>query len=452
MRKLAPALQYSEGRSKPWSGAKLVNCFSEKADGDKREDFAIMLIPGLVEFCDTGTDPVRGFHVMGLTGYVVAGETLYSVDSSGTVATVGTIPGTGNVRIADNGTQLAVVSSGAGYVVDGATIATPTHLPAVSDVAFIDGYFAWTVQGSKRFTITGLNDGMSYDPADIASVEGEPTDIVGLINDHRELQFYKKKSIEIWYNSGAADFPFERQGNAFIERGCFSRDSIVKIDNSVHFVGDDRLVYRLEGYSPVRISTHAIEYKLASATTAEAFTYTQEGHKFYCLKTDVGTFCYDMATGAWHERKSDGLAYWRVNGSVTLGSYILLSDGENGKLYTPNLDVYTEDGATISAEIYLPTIDSGNRQRVTMYAFEVLCETGVGLNSGQGSDPQIMLQYSDDGGRLWSNELWRSMGAIGEYHTRAVWRRLGQFRQRQIKLVMTDPVRRFVMSYWADVR
>ena len=87
-----------------------------------------------------------------------------------------------------------------------------------------------------------------------------------------------------------------------------------------------------------------------------------------------------------------------------------------------------------------------------MYAFEVYCETGVGLNSGQGSDPQIMLQYSDDGGRTYSNELWRSLGVIGAYKTRAIWRRLGQFRSRQIVLTITDPVRRLVMAYYADLR
>ena len=86
-----------------------------------------------------------------------------------------------------------------------------------------------------------------------------------------------------------------------------------------------------------------------------------------------------------------------------------------------------------------------------MYTFEY-CETGVGLNSGQGSDPQIMMMYSDDGGRTYSNELWRSLGLIGEYKTRAIWRRLGQFRQRQIKLTISDPVRKLVMGYYTDVR
>lgn len=66
-------------------------------------------------------------------------------------------------------------------------------------------------------------------------------------------------------------------------------------------------------------------------------------------------------------------------------------------------------------------------------------------------EPQIMLRYSDDGGHRWSDEMWRSLGKVGEYRTRAVWRRLGQFRNRQMKLRITDPVRRLVISYHADI-
>lgn len=452
MLKLKPALQYSEGRSKPWSGAKLVNGFAEKADGDKRDDFAVMLVPGLDLFADLGAGPIRGSHPMGGYAYVVSGQRLFSVSAGGTPTPLATIHGTGYARMADNGAQLAIASDGVGHVWDGTTLAVPAGLPSVSDVAFIDGYFVWSVRDSNQFIISGLNDGKTYDPLDVASVEGEPSNIVGVINDHRELHFYKQKSIEIWYNSGASDFPFERQGNAFIERGCYSRDTIVKIDNSVHFVGDDLIVYRLEGYTPVRISTHAIEYKIAQATTMVAFTYTQEGHKFYCLSTDVGTFCFDMATGAWHERRSFGLDNWRVNGACLLGSKTLLTDGYTGKIYEPNLESYTENGTIIQFEAWLPTIASEDRSRRTMYAFELLSETGVGLNGGQGSDPQAMLSYSDDGGHRWSNEVWRSLGVIGDYRHRAIWRKLGQFRQRQIKIVITDPVRRFVMSYYADIR
>jgi len=451
LRQLKPALQFSQGRSLPWSGATLVNCFSEKADGDRQTDFAIMAIPGLVEFADIATGEGRGTHVMGDLLYAVIGTTLYSVTSAGVSASIGAISGTGPVRMADNGQELAICAAPVGYVYSVGVLSTPVGLPQVSDVAYIDSYLVWTVYDSDQCVYSGINDATSYDALDVFTAEGSPDGAVGLIADHRELQIYGKNTIEIFYNAGGADNVFERQGNAFIERGCFDRDSIAKIDNSVHFLGDDRIVYRLDGYTPVRISTHAEEYTIRNATFARGFTYTQEGHKFYCLSIDDATLCYDMATGLWANRKSFGLDSYRVGSSTAAWNRIIMQDAITGKIYEPSLDAFNEDGETIAIEITLPTLEA-SRARVTMYTFEVYCETGVGLNSGQGSDPQIMMMYSDDGGRTWSNELWRSLGLIGQYKTRAIWRRLGQFRQRQMVLTITDPVRRLVMGYWADVR
>lgn len=452
MLKQKPSLQYSQGRSAPWSGSKLVNCFAEQGNGDQRDMFAVMLIPGLVEFDELATYPLRGVHRMGDTLYAVSGSRLYSVSSLGFATDLGFIGGTARAPMADNGTELAIVGGTTPYVYSGSSITTPANLPAaVSDVDFIDGYILWTVADTGQFVISSINDALTYDPLDIATVEGSPDHLVGLLVDHREVQFYGKKSIEIWYNSGAADFPFARQGNAFIERGCPWRDSIVKIDNSVHFVGDDRVVYRLDGYNPIRISSHAIEYELRNATDFWGYEYTQEGHKFYVLCSDVGTFAFDMSTNAWHERKSLDRENWRAGFAVRCYDTTIFGDNETGKLYTASLDTYTEDGETISAEITLPTFEA-DRNDVTMHTFELLCETGVGLTTGQGSDPQVSLQYSDNGGRSWSNELWRSMGVTGDYTARCVWRKLGQFRQRQIKLTITDPVRRFVIGYFADIR
>lgn len=452
MLKLKPAVQYSEGRSKAWSGARLVNCFAERADGDKRDDFAIMATPGLSTWADLGADAIRGSHAMAGALYAVAGSILYSINESATATALGSVGGTGLVRMADNGTQLCIVGGTTGYILSGGTVTTLANWGItwpVSDVGFIDSYIIWTRADTGQFFISGLGDATSYDPADIATAEGSPDDIVGMMIDHREVQFFGSSTVEIFYNSAAAAFPFERQGNAFIERGCFDRDSIVKIDNSVNFMGDDRIVYRLQGYQPVRISTHAIEYQLRDVTYARGFAYDQEGHKFYCLDTDNGTFVFDQATGLWHERQSWDLTGWRINGAARCYNRMLLTSGQDGKIYEPSLDLNDEDGATIAVDVYLPTIE-GKRQRLIMHSFEVLCETGVG--NSDVADPQIMLRYSDDGGRNWSNEMQRSMGAVGDYRRRAIWRKLGQFRQRQMHLRVTDPARAFVMSYHADIR
>jgi hypothetical protein len=451
VRKLKPALQDSEGRSKPWSGSRLVNAFAEQSAGDSDERFAIMAVPGLVARVTVAAFEVRGVHRMAGVLYAVVGTTLYSISSAWAATSLGTIAGSGPVRMDDNGTELAICATPNGYVYSGAVLHSGiANLPSVTDVCFIDGYFVWTVQSSDQFIISGLNDGLTYDPLDVATVEGSPDALIGVENDHRELLFFGATTTEVWYNSGEADFPFSRQGNAFVERGCADRDSQVKIDNGVHFVGDDLICYRLNGYIPTRISTHAIEYSLAQAAWFRAFTYTQEGHKFYVLNTDIGTFAYDMATGAWAERLSYGRAYYRCACAASAYGYTVLGDTTTGKLYTPSLDAYDEDGDPMSVIIELPSLERGDRERATLYAFELNAETGVG--TATAADPQAILQYSKDGGRQWSDEMWRTMGAVGEYETRCVWRANVDFRQLQLRITLPEKTRRLVMSYWADVR
>lgn len=451
--RIRPALQYSEGRSLVWSGAKLVNAYAEGSDGDKTDPFAVLGIPGLIPFSNISTLPVRGLHEMAGTLYGVVGATLYSVSSSGTASSLGTVAGTGPVQMADNGTQLAIQGgalNNQGYVLDAGTLYTSiVNLPPVSGVVYMDGYFIWPVFESDQFVISALSDGLSYDPLDVATVEGDPDDIVGVVNLQRELQFFGSKTIEIWFDSGAADFPFERSPNAFIERGCRDRDGIVKIDNSVHFVGDDLIVYRLNGYTPTRISTHAIEYKIASASWFRAFTYSQEGTKHYVLNTDVGTFVYEMSTGAWHERQSLALPNYRVSCAASAYGETVMGDAYTGKLYTPSLDVFTENGAVIPITIVFPGVASDGTKK-TCYSLEVICETGVGNSADP--DPQMLMSYSVNSGRTFSNELARSMGAVGEYLTRCIWRPGIQFRQLQFKLAMPSLTKRYVISAVANIR
>lgn len=455
MQALKPALQSSKGRSGPWAGSRLINAFAEISEGDKAQLYAIQATHGTVEFSDIGALPVRGAHRMGTTLYSVIGTGLYSINSAGAETLIGTIPGINPVRLFDNGTELGIHDGDTtGYVLSAGVLATPVNLPDVSDGCYIDGYFVWTLADSDQFMISGIDDGTAYDPLDIATVEGSPDNLVGVVNDHRELLFFggqtsSTPSTEVFYNSGAADFPFERQGNAFLERGCIDRDSIVKLDNGTFFVGDDRIVYKLDGYTPVRVSTHAVEKALSEASWFRGFTYTREGHKFYVLNTDVGGWAHDVATGAWHERQSFGLDYWRYGCAVDCYGKTLLGDNQAGKFVEIDPDANDENGHPILVKIELPPIGDGVG-RQTLYAFEVFMETGIGNLTV--TDPQCILTYSKNGGRGWSNELWRSMGAQGEYSTRAVWRLNVEFRQLQLKLQMPNSTRRCVIGCFADIR
>lgn len=450
--RLEQALQSSVGRFRPFAGAETVNCFAQFEEGDAKERLSLAAAPGLKAWAEIGTGPYRGSIKAHGVLYFVSGSALYRVRTDKTFDAVGAIPGVGPAQMASNGIQVAIAANGLGFIATATTfgqITDPDLISPVTSVAYVDGYFLWSAAGS--FQVSRLLDGENYDALDVASAEGAPDDIVGIVVDHRDVYLIGEETIEVWYNSGNLDFPFERQGNAFIERGAISRDTLVKIDNSIFWLDEAGVVFRIAGMaSPVRISTHAIEFWLRGATDFVAWTYRQEGHEFYVLSCSAGTRIFDVATGVWHARESYKLPQWRAQGFVRFAGFELVGCFRTGKLYELSLDEFLDDENPMIWRIQLPPIHFGRTLR-TLMAFEADIETGVGRSFGQGQDPQIMLRYSRDYGATWSRQLWRSLGRTGDRLRRAIWRNLGQFRQMTIELVISDPVQRASIAYDADI-
>jgi hypothetical protein len=371
------------------------------------------------------------------------------------------------VSIADNGTQIFFACNPDGYIYNESTgvfakITDPDFAGAVT-VAYLDGYFVFNQPNSQIIWVTQLLDGTSVDPLDFASAEGSPDGVVGLISDHRELWVFGTDSVEFWYDSGATDFPLQRIQGAFNEIGCVSAYTIAKMDNGLFWLGTDArgqgIVYRANGYTGQRISTHAIEYAIAqygNISDAIAYTYQQEGHAFYVLTFPSGnaTWVYDVATQAWHERagwNSGEFTRHRSNCQCNFGGNIIVGDYQTGNIYTLDLDVYADNGDVQKWLRSWRALPSGqnNLKRTAHHSLQLNCESGVGLNNGQGDDPQAMLRWSDDGGHTWSNEHWSPMGKIGAYYHRVFWRRLGmtlKLRDRVYEVSGTDPVKIAIMG------
>jgi hypothetical protein len=364
--------------------------------------------------------------------------------------------------MADNGTQLFIACNPWSYIYNATTgvfaqITDPDFAGAVT-VGYIDGYFVFNQPNSQTIWITQLLDGTSVEPLDFASAEGSPDGLVGLIVDHREVWLFGTNSVEVWYDSGNSDFPLERIQGAFNEIGCAAPYSIAKLDNGLFWLGSDArgngIVYRANGYTGQRVSTHAIEFAIqsyANISDAFAYTYQQEGHAFYVLTFPTGnaTWVYDVSTGTWHERAAfyNGEFSRHVSScQMSYGNEIVVGDSTSGNIYAFDLDVYADNGALQKWLRSWRALPSGqnNLKRTAQHSLQLDCETGVGLNTGQGSDPQAMLRWSDDGGHTWSNEHWASMGAIGASGTRTFWRRLGmtdKLRDRVYEVSGSDPVK-----------
>jgi hypothetical protein len=447
----------------------MVNLFPEVTQEGKEPGW-LQRAPGLRLLATVGTGPIRGvwaFASDASVAFVVSGSQLYKINTSYNATLLGTVSGsTGPVSMADNGTQLFVACDPEGYIYNNATNVfaqiTDPDFPGANIVGYLDGYFVFTEPGSQRVWITSLLDGTSVDPLDFASAEGSPDGLVSLIVDHREVWLYGTNSVEVWYNSGASDFPLQRIQGAFNEIGCAAPHSVAKMDNGLFWLGSDArgrgIVYRANGYNGQRISTHAVEWQIQSygnISDAIAYTYQQDGHSFYVLTfpTASKTWVYDVATQAWHERASgdDNQYRHRSNCQMTFANEIIVGDFENGNLYAFDMTVYADNGAIQKWLRSWRALPPGQNtlKRTTHHSLQLDCESGVGLITGQGSNPQVMLRWSDDGGNTWSNEHWSSMGGIGEYNRRVFWRRLGmtlKLRDRVYEISGTDPVKIAIMG------
>ena len=490
-------------RSVNAADARMVNLFPEIVPEAGKEPAFLNRAPGLKLLNTIGNGPVRGlwaFSSSDSTAFVVSGTQLYKINTSYVATLIGTVAGTGPVSMADNGTQLFIAANGPSYIYNNTTNAfgqiTDPDFPGAVTVCYLDGYFVFNEPNSQKLWITQLLDGTSIDPLDFASTEGSPDGLVAVASNFREVWAFGTNSIEVWYDSGATDFPLQRIQGAFNELGCAAPYSVAKMDNGLFWLGRDRrgqgIVYRANGYTGVRISTHAVEWQIqqyADLSDAIAYTYQQDGHSFYVLVFPSAntTWVYDAATQAWHERAgfTDGnFTRHRSNCQMAFNNKIVVGDFENGNIYSFDLNDFSDNGSIqkwLRTWRALPT-GQNNLRRTTQHMMQLDCESGVGLNglvvnetiylqtesddyliteSGdyliadqqaiatQGADPQVMLRWSDDGGHTWSNEHWASMGKIGQYYKRVIWRRLGmttKLRDRVYEVSGTDPVKIAIMG------
>jgi hypothetical protein len=446
---------------------RMINLFPELVPEGGKEPAFLNRAPGLRFLVNVGTGPIRGEWVLGDYGYVVSANELYRIDKNYVVKLLGTVSGEGPVSIADNGVQIFIACNPAGYIYNVDTevfaqISDPDFAGAVT-VGYLDGYFVFNEPNSQKVWVTQLLDGTSVEPLDFASAEGSPDGLVSLIIDHREAWLFGTNSVEVWYNAGGADFPLQRIQGAYNEIGCIAPYSVAKLDNGLFWLGADArgrgIVYRAEGYTGKRVSTHAVEWQIqnySDMSDALAYTYQQDGHAFYVLifPTANVTWVYDVATNAWHERASwsnGAFKRHRSNCQMSFNNEIIVGDYENSKLYAFDLEMYADDSQIqkwLRSWRALPT-GQNNLKRTAQHTMQLDCQTGVGLNDGQGSTPQAMLRWSDDGGHTWSNEHWSSMGKIGQSGHRMFWRRLGmtqKIRDRVYELSGTDAVKIIIVG------
>lgn len=466
---------------------RLVNWYPEAIEtgtAKGKEIARFKTTPGKTNIIEVGNGPIRMLHVDPLgTKLVVSGNKLYKISFSGnswSSSLLGSLTTSTGTVIADsnlsaNGADAVTVlcdgdSDNYAYKNIGGveTFGTFTALgySGVADathVCLIDSFFLFNKPGTPLFYVSGWNT-LNVAPLDIAAAEGKPDNVVALIEVNNQAYLFGQNSTEIFANVGNPDFPFERA--AVLEKGCMAPYSVAKAEGVVFWLGRDKagqgIIYMASGSSFQRISTHAIEnaiqsYDIDSITTADAFTYADGGHIFYQLNFPDNSWVYDLTTKQWHERaynnegmlERDRASYHAFD--PTLGIH-LVGDYEDNRIYQYDNAVVMDDEASIRRIRSSPHIvDDSEGARLFYGHLKLDFEVGVGLSGGvQGEDPLVMMRYSDDGGKTWSNEITTSLGKIGEYKTEVKFNRLGSAYDRIFEISISDPVKANLMGAWLD--
>lgn len=435
------------------STARLVNAYVEQLPPDGKAPFLLTRAPGVASWGTVGPSgaTIEGMHTDHGLLYVVSGGGFYSVTSAASATFRGAVGSSAEIDMDSSDVSVVIVSPPLAYHWTSPTFAQITDAEFLSrgagDVEYQGGRMLFRQPSTGVFFGSDSGSVTAYDGLNFATAEGSPDALLGLKVDHEQVVLFGEKTTEFWFNDGGSGFPYARMPNGIIELGCANGKTVAKLDNSLWWVAGDYSVRRLDGFTPVRVSTHAIEQWLHTVTLASlrGFSFTQEGHLFYLLTAPEGAFFFDVTTQLWHERQSYGFDTWNWANAVQFAGKVLVGSTTSNVIGELSTTTYADLGDTQRAEwTYQPFGAEG--ARVYHDKLELTLEVGVGLTSGQGSAPVVMLDVSDDGGRTWRALPTKSIGAIGKYQTRVTWHALGSSFQRVYRLAVSDPVKLAVVD------
>lgn len=341
-------------------------------------------------------------------------------------------------------------------------ITDPAFLGA-DRVAFIEGWLIFNQPGTRTFyTNAPVPYSLTFAGAFYALKDSSTDNLVTLFENNRELWLIGERTSEVWYNSGGVNFAFSRLPGIGPQIGCSAKHSIFRIGTDLGWLAQNEqgqnIIVKTNQYSYERISNHAIETALSSyPQVADCLgdCYEEIGHVmgFFTLPTADTTWVYDLSTGFWWQRlswNSNTGTYHRHVGNVfvSFANLRLWGDYQTGQVHQQSRTFYTDNGAVLRAQRRTPHVWSKeNRKRVFYSNLQVEFTPGVGLQSGQGSDPQALIRWSDDGAVSWDNEIWAPIGKVGDTKNRAVVQQIGMdSRNRTFEVNFSDPVPRDIIG------
>jgi hypothetical protein len=443
--------------------------FPKQGEND-RADIAIFGRPGLRRFGYYGASPARAVRAVSPYLYALFGNTLYQIANNGTATPLGTIStSSGPAIIAHNGTQLMLVAddgTGEGYIYqiwgtssatgqvpgDGLVLIASGDFSGADYVSYLSNFFLTRIPGtnplaSQTVQASGIGDGTGWDALAFDLADSDPDPLQAVVGYSGLVYLLGPRSTELWQHAGTTPFPFTRLPSVVHAYGCAARHSIVEFGTSLALLARNRngqaVPALLQGQGFTEIGTPDLVAELNAYTSVEdarGAMVQVAAHKFFVLSfpTAGKTWAYDEQTKVWSRWKSNGGQFRGLLAELYEGQTIW-TDYQDGTLYVFDPETFVDDAWPLQRLLRSRTIENGDREMVCN-ALQFEMGMGVGLSTGQGSAPEVMLRVSKDTGHTWGNTRRATIGKQGKYRTRAIFRRLGLARKFTFELSMTDPV------------
>lgn len=313
--------------------------------------------------------------------------------------------------------------------------------------AFLDSYYVASRVASRQYNLSAVNDktGSIWNGLDFGSKSSWPDHIRSVLVSDEQLYLFGDDSFEVHQNTGAASFPFQRIEGATSRVGSASIWGPISIHGRIFFLASNGqggvFAVRLNGFTPVRVSTHAQESAWNTAglgMNAISSQYTEEGHTFWVINFGTQTWVYDTTHDSWHQRKVWGgaafsafpLKYHAFIPEWGAAGKHLWMGGADGTVYESSINFYDDGGSDRKWERALPHLYNDNK-RMYFGRMELEMETGT---VASGAAPSVYLDYSDDRGHTWSTPEAASIGVHDAFTQRVYWDALGSSYDRVFRL------------------
>lgn len=417
----------SPGAKPQEAGGRIINGYVEELGDKAPNKTVIRRCPGLVNF---GTSAQAGYR-----GSILVNDVLYAAFSGklekwtsagGASVNVGNLNGTARGFFAANNNttpdKVFVDPSGniATFTTSSVTNSYPDpDLPAVNSVDFLDGYLVFTTGDGRAFA-SDLNS-TSINALSFGKAEAKSDGLVRGVAWSGRMLFFGTQTTEIWTNAGTSPFPFAR--STVVPRGLAGPYCVSGYEDGFSrgpiWVADDNCVYKLDGYTPTKVSTPDVARRIQAITdktTLIATSYMDGDHAFFELSCPSWTLLLDTSTSQWTEADSYLVARSRRAGAISAYNKWLTGDTLTGNVQQITSVANDEIGNPLRLRIESgPVLDFPGGMAVGRADFYFT--TGVGLAPGNDpvqTDPDVEISWSDDGGLTWSYPILRTLGRQSE--------------------------------------